>query len=178
MLQRRFILYFAFLLVAIAASAASFQLIQPRNVVEGRNFALTFRLTDGEANPPQAPELPGCKLLFGPSTSTMQSTEIINGRMSSTYSVDYTFTYRAEKAGEVQVPALSVNCEGKTLSSRPATFRILPPDRSQQQSGAPVNRATYMPMMYHRSRHSRFRPTTLSCASLSQSQAYMSRNPL
>ena len=137
MLQRRFILYFAFLLVAIAASAASFQLIQPRNVVEGRNFALTFRLTDGEANPPQAPELPGCKLLFGPSTSTMQSTEIINGRMSSTYSVDYTFTYRAEKAGEVQVPALSVNCEGKTLSSRPATFRILPPDRSQQQSGAP-----------------------------------------
>ena len=137
MLQRRFILYLAFVLAALTATAASFQLIPPRNVVEGRNFALTFRLTDGEANPPAAPQLEGCKLLFGPSTSTMQSTEIINGHMTSTYSIDYTFTYRAEKAGEVHVPALSVNCEGSTLSSRPATFRILPPDRSQQSQGAP-----------------------------------------
>ena len=137
MLQRRFILYLAFVLAALTATAASFQLIPPRNVVEGRNFALTFRLTDGEANPPAAPQLEGCKLLFGPSTSTMQSTEIINGHMTSTYSIDYTFTYRAEKAGEGYVPALSVNCEGSTLSSRPATFRILPPDRSQQSQGAP-----------------------------------------
>lgn len=136
MLQRRFILYLAFVLAALTATAASFQLIPPRNVVEGRNFALTFRLTDGEANPPAAPQLEGCKLLFGPTTSTMQSTEIMNGRMTSTYSIDYTFTYRAEKAGEVHVPALSVNCEGSTLSSKPATFRILPPDRSQQSQGA------------------------------------------
>ena len=72
MLQRRFILYLAFVLAALTATAASFQLIPPRNVVEGRNFALTFRLTDGEANPPAAPQLEGCKLLFGPSTSTIR----------------------------------------------------------------------------------------------------------
>ena len=52
MMQRRFILYLAFLLTVLGVSAANFQLMQPRNVVEGRNFALTFRLTDGEANPP------------------------------------------------------------------------------------------------------------------------------
>ncbi len=135
MMQRRFILYLAFLLTVLGISAANFQLMQPRNVVEGRNFALTFRLTDGEANPPSAPELEGCKLLYGPTTSTMQSTEIINGRMSSTYSIDYTFTYRAEKAGEVHVPAVTVSCEGKSLSSRAATFSILPADRNQQSQG-------------------------------------------
>ncbi len=135
MMQRRFILYLAFLLTVLGISAANFQLMQPRNVVEGRNFALTFRLTDGEANPPSSPELEGCKLLYGPTTSTMQSTEIINGRMSSTYSIDYTFTYRAEKAGEVHVPAVTVSCEGKSLSSRAATFSILPADRNQQSQG-------------------------------------------
>ena len=135
MMQRRFILYLAFLLTVLGVSAANFQLMQPRNVVEGRNFALTFRLTDGEANPPAAPELEGCKLLYGPTTSTMQSTEIMNGRMTSTYSIDYTFTYRAEKAGEVHVPAVTVSCEGKSLSSRAATFSILPADRNQQSQG-------------------------------------------
>ena len=104
MMQRRFILYLAFLLTVLGVSAANFQLMQPRNVVEGRNFALTFRLTDGEANPPAAPELEGCKLLYGPTTSTMQSTEIMNGRMTSTYSIDYTFTYRAEKPERCMCP--------------------------------------------------------------------------
>lgn len=136
--MQRFILYIILLLAVIPAKAAAdFQLIPPRNVVEGRNFAITFRLTNGEANPPAAPELEGCRLLYGPSTSTMQSTEIINGHMTSSSSIDYTFTYRADKAGEVQVPSVSVNCEGRTLSTKTATFKILPPDsNAQAQQGS------------------------------------------
>ncbi len=113
---------------SLAATAQQFTLVQPRSVVEGRNFNLTFRLTDGEANAPSAPQLPHCRLLYGPSTSTMQSTQIVNGKMSSTYSIDYTFVYRAEEPGEVTVPEVSISCEGKTLRSRTATFNILPSD--------------------------------------------------
>jgi len=69
--------------------------------------------------------------------STLHSTEIINGKMTSSSSVDYTFTYRADKAGEVQVPPVSVSCEGRTLTSKAATFKILPPDsNAQPQQGA------------------------------------------
>lgn len=137
-MQKRFL--FILLLIATAFSAVaqqpSFSLVQPRNVVEGRNFRLTFRLSDGEANPPSAPELDGCTLLYGPATSTMQSTQIVNGRMSSSSSIDYSFTYRADKAGTVSVPTVTVQCNGKALSSRAATFQILPPDRnSSPQSG-------------------------------------------
>jgi len=138
--MQRFFLYIVLLLAVFSArAAADFQLIPPRNVVEGRNFAITFRLSNGEANPPSAPELEGCRLLYGPSMSTMQSTEIINGHMTSSSSIDFTFTYRADKAGEVQVPAVSVNCAGQTLSSRAATFKILPPDSNAAPAtpGAP-----------------------------------------
>ena len=114
---------------------ASFSLIQPRNVIEGRNFSLTFRLADGEANPPAAPQLDGCTLLYGPSTSTMQSTQIVNGRMTSSYSVDFTFMYRADKAGTVKVPEVSVSSNGQTLRSRAATFQILPGDSNAQGQG-------------------------------------------
>lgn len=139
--SNRFTIVMLMLASVLTALCQTFTLVPPRNVVEGRNFALTFRLTDGEANPPTAPQLEGCKLLFGPSTSTMSSTQYINGKMSSSYSVDYTFTYRAERAGDVNVPALSVNVEGKTLSSRAATFKILPADNTSSSAASNGNQA-------------------------------------
>lgn len=120
----------------LCAQNATFSIVPPRNVIQGRNFSLTFRLSDGEANPPSAPNLNGCTLLYGPATSTMQSTQIINGRMSSTRSIDFTFTYRADTPGKVTVPELTISCEGKQLSSRPASFEILPADEPVQTPGA------------------------------------------
>ena len=122
--------------LATSAQQPSFSLVPPRNVVQGRNFALTFRLSDGDANPPSAPQLDGCTLLFGPAMSTMQSTQIINGRMSTSSSIDFTFTYRADTPGTVDVPELSVNCEGKTLHSRKASFQILPADNPSASQGS------------------------------------------
>ncbi len=137
MYPKRILLFTLIALATISSAfAQSFSLVQPRNVVEGRNFNITFRLSDGEGNAPEAPQLSGCTLLYGPSTSTMQSTQIVNGKMSSSYSVDYSFVYRADKAGEVEVPAVSITCDGKTLQSKPAKFQILPPDRQQSQGGA------------------------------------------
>lgn len=118
---------------------ASFNIVSPRNVVAGRNFNITFRLSDGDANPPAAPQLEHCTLLYGPSVSTMQSTQIVNGRMTSTSSVDFSFVYRADSPGDVNVPSVTVNCDGKALKSRAASFKILPPDNtsSSGQSSVP-----------------------------------------
>lgn len=131
MFTKRFILFWLLTLATLGqmwAENPTFSIVPPRNVIQGRNFSLTFRLSDGEANPPSAPNLDGCALLFGPATSTMHSTQIINGKMSSTRSIDYTFTYRADNPGKVNVPAVTISCEGKTLSSRPVSFEILPAD--------------------------------------------------
>ncbi|MDE6110076.1 MAG: BatD family protein, partial [Muribaculaceae bacterium] len=122
--------------VSSAMAEASFKVVPPGNVVEGRKFSLTFRLTDGEANAPKAPVLDGCTLLYGPSVSTMSSTEIINGRMSSSTSIDYSFIYSADKAGTVTVPAVTVNAGGHSLSSRSVTFKVLPPDRNAAAGAA------------------------------------------
>ena len=138
MRMKRAILLLLLIIGTLATSAQqpSFSLVPPRNVVQGRNFALTFRLSDGDANPPSAPQLDGCTLLFGPAMSTMQSTQIINGRMSTSSSIDFTFTYRADTPGTVDVPELSVNCEGKTLHSRKASFQILPADNPSASQGS------------------------------------------
>lgn len=130
-------------IASAAAQSVSFDVQTPRNVVEGTRFSLTFSLKNGEdATAPQAPQLDGCTMLFGPATSTMQSYQVINGRASSSTSTDYTFTYRADKAGNVTIPSVTISSGGKKYNSRQVSFTILPPDRSSQQSATQGGGAT------------------------------------
>lgn len=139
------VLFLALLSFATAFSQTSFKVVPPGNVIAGRNFSLTFRLTNGQTNAPKPPELQGCELLYGPSVSTMSSSQYINGQMSSTTSVDYTYMYRAKTPGKVSIPQITVTSGGKEYTSKSETFEILPPDRpvqsqqSGQQSSAPVS---------------------------------------
>lgn len=118
----------------------------PGQVVQGRNFTVTIRVQNANAQVNNGPELKGCTLRFGPAVSTMESHEYVNGRASSTYIRDYSFTYYAEKAGSVTIPSISVNADGKTLKTQPRTLTILPPDKAdrqaQQNAGAPAGGGT------------------------------------
>lgn len=131
------ILFLIALLPLVAMAQVSLRVQAPRQVVEGRKFSVTFRLSNASANAPTPPTLNNCKFVYGPSTSTMSSTQIINGQVSSSTSIDFTYTYLAEKAGEVSIPEVSVNADGKKVTSSPAHFTILPPDKNagSQQGG-------------------------------------------
>lgn len=137
---------YAYILLMIMAGTTFAQSSQPslsvhaaRQVIQGQKFTVTFRLTNAQGAVGQAPQLKGCKLIYGPARNTMYSTSIINGRQENVSVFDFTFTYLAEKTGTVTIPAMSVNAEGHNLRSKPVTITVLPPDRSSQsyqQSGA------------------------------------------
>ena len=116
-------------------AAAEFSIIPPRTVVAGNNFTVTYRLknSDSGGSSLKVADIDGCKLLFGPATSTMKSYQFINGRQSSTSTVDYTYTYYAEKEGNYTIAPASIIADGKTLHTASATFKVLPPD---SQNGA------------------------------------------
>ena len=130
--MKRFTLIILFSILALAvkiSAQAEFSMVPPRTTIEGRNFSLTYRLKNSsESASPRAPEIEGCRLLYGPATSTMQSYQNINGHATSSVTVEYTFTYKAEKAGTYTIPAISINVGGKTLSSKSGTIKVLPPD--------------------------------------------------
>lgn len=137
MKKMRFNILLAMLTVALSSWAdVTFALLNPRTPIQGAKFSITFRLTNGSTSSISAPEIPNCKLLYGPSTSTMSSTQIINGQMSSTQTIDYTFTYLAEKEGSVTIPTVTVSVSGKSLSSKPYNLKILPPDSNPVNSPA------------------------------------------
>lgn len=139
-MHRRFIHIFvamvAALLTAVSASAqtTSAEVSLPRNPVAGERFSLTITVNnpDGNITPPAAPELEGCTLLGGPGTSTSSYTSIINGKMQSTNSTAYSYTYRADREGAVKVPAIAVKVSGKTYSTAPGQFTVLKASEGRQ----------------------------------------------
>lgn len=140
-----FIIMSFFCLTAFAQ--AKFQVIPPRNVVAGQNFRVIFQLDNAQGSSLKVPEIQGCELLYGPSTSTSYSMQVINGQSVSNSSISYTYTYRAAKAGTYTIPEASINADGKTLTSNAATFRVLPADSqpSNSQGGSNSNVNVYDP---------------------------------
>lgn len=134
-MKKIFTIFSVFLLAALSLAAqTSFQVIPPRSVIAGNRFAVTYRLSNGEGTSLNAPPIQGCKLFNpNPGVSTSQSYEIINGRASSSSTVEYTFIYRAEKEGSYTVPAASIMVDGKKYTSQPVKFEVLPADRAPQQ---------------------------------------------
>lgn len=135
-----FILLFIALVASSAFAAASFNVVNPPGrVAVGQKFSITYRLKNGEGTSLKVPQINGCKLLYGPSTSTSQSYQIINGSMSSSSTIDYTYIYRAEKEGNYNVGEASIVVEGKKLTSKGFSINVVPGNSAQQggsQSGS------------------------------------------
>lgn len=121
---------------AITAFSQSVSLRVASQAVQGQRFTVSITVADGEANITRetAPKLAGCTLIAGPGVSTMHSVQIINGRQTSSVSKEYTFTYSADKAGTVNIPALKIKVDGKDLQTQPKTLTILPPDQANQRN--------------------------------------------
>ena len=132
---------FALALSVIAFSAVTlwadvkFSVLPPRNVIEGNKFNVTFRLENAEGNGLKVSEINGCTFLYGPSTSTQQSYQYVNGRTTSQKTVDYSFVYKAGAAGEYTIPSASIQVDGKTYKTEPITFKVIPTDSSVQDNG-------------------------------------------
>lgn len=133
MIRRVYILIAILIGIAFGTHAeTSFTTIPPRTVIAGNKFNITFRLKDGQGSGLKAPEIKGCTLLFGPSTSTMQNYQWVNGKSTSSTTVDYSFTYRADSPGTYVIGEAHITSGGKTYTTKPVSFTVLPPDKAAQ----------------------------------------------
>lgn len=131
--MKRFFSIFTLFIIYVAAMAeTSFTIIPPRQIIEGNKFNVTFRLKNGEGTGLKAPEIEGCTLLYGPSTSTMQSYQMINGQTTSSTTIDYSYIYRADKAGTYTITPASITVNGKNYTTKETKITVLPADKANQ----------------------------------------------
>jgi len=101
----------------------------------GLNENFTFVVeVSGEAGEPKLPDMNAFAALAG--TSTSQNIQIINGRMSSSRSYQYTFFARS--TGKFTINAVEVEVKGQIFRSQPIEIEIVagPSPQQSPQSGA------------------------------------------
>lgn len=118
-----------------------FRASAPNAVVEGEQFRLTYSLNKEGKELRIPSEIKGFQILFGPSTSSSYSTQIINGKATSSSSFSYTYILMAEKKGTYNIAPASIKVDGSNYTSNALTIKVLPPEKSaaaqqQNQSGA------------------------------------------
>ncbi|MCM1522485.1 MAG: BatD family protein [Muribaculaceae bacterium] len=125
-MKRLYIIIFFLTLLIVEAVAAevNFTVKAPGRTYEGDRFAVTYRLTNADGSDLKVQPIDGCKLLYGPAQSTSQSYQVVNGRATSSSATEYTYYYRAEKAGIFTIPAASVRADGKQYTTKPVKFTI------------------------------------------------------
>ena len=92
-------------------------------VVAGQPFRITFEFKDARVNFQSPPAIDGLRYINGPSTSN--STQILNGAMSSTRG--FTYTAVAGQPGVLRIPAQTFKSGKATLRTAPIQLRVAKP---------------------------------------------------
>ncbi len=124
------------LCLAVALIALSFSayanvdftaVVSPNPVVVGQNFQVSFRISNGSARSVDPPSFDDFAFVNGPQVS--QSTQILNGRMSSTQ--EFIYVLRAKREGAFSIGPASTTIDGKKYRTKPVTVKVIA--KSQQQ---------------------------------------------
>ena len=94
------------------ADKVSFTASAPDVVVVGDQFRLSYTVTTQKA-----PSIKGFDVLMGPSRSQQSSTQIMNGNVTSTSSITFTYILMANTAGEYTIPGASIVADGNQMVS-------------------------------------------------------------
>lgn len=115
---------------AWADEKITFTASAPEAVISGDQFRLTYTINSQKVRDFRTPNIKGFDVLMGPSRSTQSSTQIINGNVTSTSTITFTYILMAEKEGTYSIPGATIVANGNNYTSNSVSIKVLPPDQS------------------------------------------------
>ena len=136
--MRKVILFFILISTVIGAWAdgITFTANAPEVVVSGDQFRLSYTINSQKVRDFRAPSIQGFEVLMGPSRSTQSSTQIINGNVTSTSTITFTYILMAGKEGTYTIPGATIVADGNNYTSNSVEIKVLPPDQSSSNAGS------------------------------------------
>ena len=131
-MMRKVILFFILISTVIGAWAdeITFTANAPEVVVSGDQFRLSYTINSQKVRDFRAPSIKEFEVLMGPSRSTQSSTQIINGNVTSTSTITFTYILMAGKEGTYKIPGATIVADGNNYTSNSVEIKVLPPDQS------------------------------------------------
>ena len=134
MKSKSLIILSIFMLVAslLVAQEAKMTLRVPMEVSVGQQFAVTYEIN---ARPTEfkTPTFSNFNFLGGPSQSSSSSTQYINGRMTRSMSVSYTYYLSASAEGTYTIPKATCKVDGQVVESNTAQVKVVKASATHQQ---------------------------------------------
>ena len=118
------------------ADKVSFTASAPDAVVVGDQFRLSYTITTQKVKDFRAPSIKGFDVLMGPSRSQQINTQIVNGNVTSTSSITFTYILMANNAGEYTIPGASIVADGDQMVSNSVRIKVLPQDQGDSNSSS------------------------------------------
>ena len=142
--MRKVILFFILISTVIGAWAdgITFTANAPEVVVSGDQFRLSYTINSQKVRDFRAPSIQGFEVLMGPSRSTQSSTQIVNGNVTSTSTITFTYILMAGKEGDYKIPGATIVADGDNYTSNSVEIKVLPPDQSSGASSSSSARSS------------------------------------
>ena len=132
-MKRRVCIFIIFSLLFSHVVAQTLTGRAPSQVAVGEQFRLSYTVNTDDVKGFRAGNIPEeFDVLMGPSTSTQSSYQLVNGHMSSSSSVTYTYILMAKKNGSFTIPAAQAQVGGKTIHSSELHIKVSGQAQSSQ----------------------------------------------
>ena len=118
--------------LSVFAQDVKFSASAPPVVEVGQQFRLIYSLNNTGTDL-RLPDMSNFEILSGPSTSSSSSVQIINGQMTQTRSVTYTFILRATEAGTYTIGPATINVGSEQYASNPVQIEVVPDGEGRSQ---------------------------------------------
>jgi hypothetical protein len=132
----------------LPAQDIEFTAATKNNVQVGEQFRAVYTV-NREVDRFEGPEFEGFNLLSGPNQSTNQSYQFVNGKVSQSYEVTYTYYLQAVKEGSFTIQPARITADGKTIQSNSLTINVSqsatsqsPPPQGSQRNAQPARGST------------------------------------
>ena len=130
-----------------------FGISAPKVVAVDEMFTVVFTAT-GKVKEFNAPDMQDFHILAGPMSSTSSSTQIVNGKVTHSYEISYTYTLQPKSKGNFVIPSASVVMNKKTYKSEPFSVEVVAQQQqsssgnSGQSSGTGISESDLMLKLY------------------------------
>lgn len=131
----------AFITMSFSAHADNdviFTASAQNTVVVGQPFQLVYKV-NASGKDLRLPEIKDFEIIAGPYTSTSSSTQWVNGKMTSSREVRYTYTLLPQKEGSFTIPAASIMVNKEKYHANVLNIKVLPEDKTSQQANPQSN---------------------------------------
>lgn len=139
-MKKYFLLLFLAVFVLPLSAAGKYTLTAeaPSAVAKGDQFRLSYTVnTSSNVKDLRiASSLKGFSILMGPSRSQSSSTQIINGKVTSSSSITFTYVLLAEEEGTFTIPAATISVDNEKIISNALTVKVLPEDKASGSSSS------------------------------------------